>query len=455
MNKFLQIFGIIALCCVMAFGFVACGDKNDDNDNSGNGGNGGNGGTGGQPTVSLTDDEYYAKFLSAGAYVPTGDYTMHAESVECSIDTSTGGQGGMTQNKFVSSILYDSQNDRYYSSSVGGDHLSEEWVQQKGDKFYSYQFYSDSDSTYKSINEVSPGHIQALLKGSNANPIAVMYSEAPASLAEFEAMINQSIEMMLSYFLEMVPAISEPQVESNSNIDFTENNGSYKMIVTNTTNVVISLSQDVNMDIDVQSNYEFGYNDTMISFVNSTSTVKMNDVEYSSTTYTIDITNNFNTEYYQTLDESDFEGIEPSTNYGVYTTYYVNGKYMDMEQMQYNTSLSSALESIDALLALNDTVQVEWFFDKDYTQPVDASALVKSYDQVLYARVTPATEYALVIVYGAENEIITSANSTVEINLSQNYTYALEDGTPFTGELVVEAGKTYYIISTFNTENLN
>lgn len=406
MNKLLQIFGVIALTLVIAFGFVGCG---------------------------TSDEDYYAKLLTAVNNVPQEDYTI--------ISTT---ETYLSGNKNISKIIqvYNAKDNKYYSKdsyshlNESGDVLSndtdETWVLQNGSVFGEYKkkvtTTGENSMEEYTAKAVSEDHAKSYLN-SGADVTMLDSTEFPATYEEFE-------DYIINELLGNVPEGVKPKFESKFS----------------TKKKVHALSLEISTNAEAQGQIAstkveliINFTDTEIRGVELNMEMTIDKEVVQSIYINGDIDYSCDASLLKEFSQTEFANTEIETNYSIWNDYVINNKA---------TLVGYSIFNDDLLYQLNRNfagaytgVNFEYYYDKEYTLQVGSTDKVKSYEQNIYIKATPQEGYALVIIYGDNNSILCTNTGAVALNTADyQYTYNGEviDGDVFN----VEGNQTYYIEAT-------
>ncbi len=407
MNKLLQIFGVIALTLVIAFGFVGCG---------------------------TSDEDYYAKLLTAVNNVPQEDYTI--------ISTT---ETYLSGNKNISKIIqvYNAKDNKYYSKdsyshlNESGDVLSndtdETWVLQNGSVFGEYKKKAtttgENSMEEYTAKAVSEDHAKSYLN-SGADVTMLDSTEFPATYEEFE-------DYIINELLGNVPEGVKPKFESKFS----------------TKKKVHALSLEISTNAEAQGQIAstkveliINFTDTEIRGVELNMEMTIDKEVVQSIYINGDIDYSCDASLLKEFPQTEFANTEIETNYSIWNDYVINNKA---------TLVGYSIFNDDLLYQLNRNfagaytgVNFEYYYDKEYTLQVGSTDKVKSYEQNIYIKATPQEGYALVIIYGDNNSILCTNTGAVALNTA-GYQYTYNGEVIDVDVFSVEENQTYYIEATY------
>ncbi len=435
MNKVLQVVGAVALSGAIAFGFVGCGENH-----------------------KYSDEEYYSKMISAVQYTPNKDYTITMNNSTTMPNPYASDKSTMTNNLKSIKVYTDADKKSYMiektTMSVGDmeqSSQSEKWIQQSGDKYVSYNKNTNIPNTSTSTEEieysakyVSPDHAKmmgALLFSDDntvANPVMPTYEE-------FKESMNESCEEI----------ISETGItgEFDTKIKFSTKKSVHKLDIFATLNTTIE-----GQDVAVEISYVIDFTDTMLQNVDMYASVTTNAEKMFAVSNNLSIKESFDKSLYKNCPVSEFADTEIEDSYTVMYIVMVNNSAHFPGNCAYNINLQSALNDTYPINNFADSVNIEWYYDKDYTKPVGTNDLTKSYNIAYYAKITPQDGYALILYSGEHNDIyVTNTMGEYELPSKGYFPSPSKDYINiYNGQEVtsinLEAGQTYIITTKYMTE---
>ena len=429
MNKVLQVVGAVALSGAIAFGFVGCGES-----------------------TKYSDEEYYSKLLTASQYVPQNDYTM---IMDMTYEMPTGSsQGQMSTMKYSTNMLYtyDDSSNKFYSlaqeiQSMGNQSQStkvENWVQQGDERFISYTketeiantgAESQTTSTYEAY-EVSSDHAKmGLIMEAMEESTAML--ETPATFEEFKASLGAMFDDMLGEY----GAASDLDTKTKFS----------------TKKDVHTLDVDVTMNIEMQGqtanasmNYVINYTDKMLEGAIVNMNIEVNDTKMISVAADVSVSDSFDSKNYVECPVSEFADTVVEDNYSV--SFYVNLNNLTNcygGGLQYKGNIVEKLINWSNNTGLSVGADIEWYYDKDYSQTVGAEDLAKSYNRTYYAKITPKADYAIIVYTGDNSGNIVATSSLGEYTFSNSY-YTYKYNGEVVTSIMLEAGKVYLVDTVYN-----
>ena len=435
MNNFLKKLGVGVLSVACLIGFVGC--KDDDPDK-------------GKGSVSLTNDQYYEKFVDSMdniQNIQNGDYTVKNNHTESSMGIVSSANNIVTYDKTNNfQYIENVTTSKNQQGVITSKNVDQTWRKKEGENSYQYHKVESSFSESGDLQESNQLTYDAKL-------IDLEHIGMNDQMDMTDMPLTESYEEFIESFKDsMVSNIGLDENLIDTNFSFNTIDGFYEFVInviidTNVNNDGETVTEDdpTGQNVKMLTEMKFGYTDSQMKYISVNVLNTVNEVEMMKNNINSTFDYSYDESLVKELPNSEFEEVSIDENYFTYNDVYINDMYFTDNSVQYKQNI---LDSLDTIFMGYNNVEFEYYYDKDFITKVESDDVAKSYNQAIYVKPIVNDGYALVVIHGSNANIITSNTGKVTLD-DETYTYTL-NGELVMGEINVEAGQIYYIEATFS-----